>query len=162
MHLDDRQLAGDQRVPQGHARVRVAPEVHDQTVDVATCGVQAVDQGALVVRLEAIDLAAQLARERPQARVDVGERVAPVDLGLALTEQVQVRAVENEDAHVPDGLQLVPQVLQEASHQVPGLAQRAPDREGDDHEVLVVDLAKQQLVAARDQDQLWRPSDWRS
>src|SRR5262249_20904224 len=60
--------------------------------------VDAVDQRALVIRLEEHDLDVQLDRTMADPGVDVLEGVATVDLGLARAEQVQVRAVEDEDA----------------------------------------------------------------
>ena len=59
--------------------------------------VDPVDQLALVVALPEVELEAEFAGEPAAIRLDVGERVAAVDFGLALAEQVEVRPVENDD-----------------------------------------------------------------
>jgi hypothetical protein len=56
----------------------------------------AIDELALDVGLDGLDLDAELGRERAQAVVDLLERERPVDVGLATTEEVQVRAVQHE------------------------------------------------------------------
>ena len=53
-------------------------------------------QLALMVRLERLDLDAQFVAQRHQAGVDIGERRATVDLGLALAQQVQIRAMQHK------------------------------------------------------------------
>ncbi len=59
----------------------------------------AVDQRTFVVALEALEAdAVPGARCRARRAVDVGERLAAVDLRLARAEQIQVRAVQDEDA----------------------------------------------------------------
>ena len=56
----------------------------------------AIDELALDVGLNGLDLDAELGRERAQAVVDLLERERPVDVGLAATEEIQVRAVQHE------------------------------------------------------------------
>jgi hypothetical protein len=59
--------------------------------------VDPVDDLVLGVRLVEADLEPDLGPEPPAVGLDVGERLAPVDLGLALAEQVQVRSVQDID-----------------------------------------------------------------
>ena len=56
----------------------------------------AVDQLALGVRLDDLDLDAELAGEGAQTVVDLIERERAVDVGLAATEEIQVGAVQDE------------------------------------------------------------------
>merc|ERR1740138_386866 len=65
--------------------------------------VHPVKDRALVVRLEALHVAAQLGPERPRARFDSRERVRPVRLRLARAEQVEVRSIEQQDARAARG-----------------------------------------------------------
>ena len=60
--------------------------------------VQPVDERALVVRLEEVDLEPELGGADRDPVVDLVQRLAAVDLGLARAEQVEVRALEDEDA----------------------------------------------------------------
>src|SRR3990170_1173747 len=89
-------LDPEQGVAQGDARVRQPAGVDDGDVEVAR--MQAVDQGALVVRLEEVDLEPQLGRPNADPRVQLVEGLAPVDLRLARAQQVQVRALQDEHA----------------------------------------------------------------
>ncbi len=59
---------------------------------------QAVDELALVIRLKALDREPELSAERRGLAHDLGERLPPVDLGLALPEEVQVRPIQDPDA----------------------------------------------------------------
>ena len=94
--LDERSLHPQQRVPQRDARVREAGRVDDRDVEVAL--VQPVDQRALMVRLEEVDVETERGRVRRQAGVDLVERLVAVDLGLARAEQVEVRSLEDQHA----------------------------------------------------------------
>ena len=75
MDLPERPLDAEQRVAQGDRRVGQPAGVDDRDVEVAL--VEPVDQGALVVRLEEVDVEAQLGRPRRDLGVDVVERVVP-------------------------------------------------------------------------------------
>ena len=71
----------EQRVAQRHARVGQPAGVDDRDVEVAL--VEPVDQRALVVRLEEVDVEAELRGPRRDPGVDLVERLVAVDLGLA-------------------------------------------------------------------------------
>jgi hypothetical protein len=64
--------------------------------------VQLVDQSAFVVRLQDLELGAELAGERVQLRVDLGERGRAVDVRLAPAEQVEVRPCRTRKLHGGD------------------------------------------------------------
>src|SRR6185369_12669212 len=96
VNLPERPLHAEQGIAQRDRRVGQPAGVDDRDVEVAA--VQPIDQGALVVRLEEVDLETELGRARGDLGVDLVERVAAVDLGLARPEEVEVRALEDEDA----------------------------------------------------------------
>ena len=73
-----------------------APGIHDGHVEVA--GVESIDQGPLVVRLEEVDFEAELRAARRDPGVDLVERLPPVDLGFARPEEVQIGSLEDQDA----------------------------------------------------------------
>ena len=83
--LDERPLDAEQRVAQRDARVGQPAGVDDRDVEVAL--VQPVDQRALVVRLEEVDVEPELGGARGDRGVDLVERLVPVDLGLARAER---------------------------------------------------------------------------
>src|SRR5439155_21030399 len=80
---------------QGDRCVGQPAGVDDRGIEIAP--VQSIDQGAFVVRLEEVDLEPELAGSSRDFGMDVIERVAAVDLRLARAEEVQVRALEDED-----------------------------------------------------------------
>ena len=101
MHLHHRPADGRQRVPQGDAGVGERGGVDQDPMGPVGTLLDPIDERPLVVGLEAGEFH-RGARESGglggQAAVDLLERGAPVDLRLAAAEEVQVRAVEHEDA----------------------------------------------------------------
>lgn len=94
MHLNKRHRNPDQRVPQRNTRVRQPARVDDDGVDAFRArGVDAVDEGALVVGLEVDEGGAERGGEGDGGGGDGGEGVGAVDCGLARAEQVEVWAV---------------------------------------------------------------------
>src|SRR4029434_1280549 len=72
----------------------------DDAVEPLALGrLQPVDQLALVTRLAAVDGAAAAAGVLADPAGDIVERDLAVDAGLAGAEQVQIRAVQDEDLH---------------------------------------------------------------
>ena len=65
-----------------------------------------VDQDALMIALEAFDLAAELASEFPEAPVHFVQRNLPVEFRFAGAQHVQVGTVKDQDAmhRASDGL----------------------------------------------------------
>src|SRR5207302_10050241 len=98
MHLHDRERTVRQGIAQHDRGVRESAGIDD-----GTCGItvllQEVDERALVVRLESHKVGAGLARDLAASGLDLLERRPPVDLGLALAEQVQIRPIDEKDLH---------------------------------------------------------------
>ena len=94
--LDERPRDPEQRVAQRDAGVGQPAGIDDRDVEVAP--VQPIDERALVVRLEEVDVEPELRGPRRDPGVDLVERFVAVDLGLARADEVEVRALEDEDA----------------------------------------------------------------
>ena len=73
--------------------------IQQRAVDVVDVLLQLVDERTLVVRLEADDLGAKVTPECDDGLIDLGECRRTVDVGLASTEQVEVRPVKDEESH---------------------------------------------------------------
>ena len=100
MDLDERPADGEQRIAQRHRGVGQPARVDDRPFEVAL--VQAVDEHALVIRLEEDHLQAEVQCAARDVHMDLVERLRAIDLRLARAEQVQVRALEDEDPrHTP-------------------------------------------------------------
>ena len=84
------------RVPDRHARVRIACGIHHHAVAVRVRCLKGIDQFTLHVALEQVDRVTT--ESRTQFRQVVFEAAGPIDGRFPGTEQVQVGAVENEDA----------------------------------------------------------------
>ena len=89
------QLHAEQRVAQRDAGVGEAAGIDDGESDAIGLGrLDAIDEFVFGVALEGHQLMAELVGGDLGAFFDGGQRVRPVDFGLALPEQVQVRTVE--------------------------------------------------------------------
>lgn len=97
MNFDERNRNGGNRIAQGNAGVRVGRRVDDDETDAFSAGgMNALDQGAFVVALEGFEHDACRFGATRQRAVDVGERGGTIVLRLARAEQVQVRAVDDQ------------------------------------------------------------------
>lgn len=91
---------GFERVQDGHARMRVGGRVDDDAVDLAVGLLDFVDDAALVVRLEDLDLVKALRGACLLANLDQAVVVvAAVDARFANAEHVEVGAVDDECFH---------------------------------------------------------------
>ena len=100
MNLDGRDGDGFERVQDGHARMRVGGRVDDDAVDLAVGLLDLVDDAALVVRLEDLDLVEALCGARFLADLDqAAVVVAAIDARLANAEHVEVGSVDDECFH---------------------------------------------------------------
>lgn len=54
---------------------------------------------ALMIRLEEGHFYAQLRGERGETSIDIIKRAGPVDIRLALSEEIQIRPVDDQDIH---------------------------------------------------------------
>ncbi len=98
VHLRNGEPRRGQGVAQRDAGVRQAGRIDQDRVGGRPRLLDPVDQCALVVRLERLDLAAELLGELLERGVDLGERGVAVDLGLARAEQIEVGPVQDHDA----------------------------------------------------------------
>ena len=99
MHLHRRKCHGLERVENGDARVRISRWVDDDAVHRAIGRLNGIDDRALVVGLEQLDLHARFARRCADEILQCGKIAAAVDGGLTQTEQVQVRPIDDEKFH---------------------------------------------------------------
>lgn len=98
--LHSRDGDGFERVQDRHARVRVSRRVDDDAVDLAVSLLDFVDDAALVVGLEDLDLVKALCGACLLADLDQAVVVvAAVDAWLANAEHVEVGAVDDECFH---------------------------------------------------------------
>lgn len=101
VYLDGRDGDGLEGVEDRHARMRVSCRVDDDAVDLAVGLLDLVDDAALVVGLEDLDLVKALRGARLPADLDQAVVVvAAVDTRLANAEHVEVGAVDDECFHV--------------------------------------------------------------
>lgn len=101
VYLDSRDGDGLEGVEDRHARVCVGRRVDDDAVDLAVGLLDLVDDVALVVGLENLDLVKALRGARLLADLDQAVVVvAAVDTRLANAEHVEVGAVDDECFHV--------------------------------------------------------------
>ena len=100
MDLDGRDGDGLEGVEDRDARMRIGGRVYDDAVDLAVGLLDLVDDAALVVRLEDLDLVEALCGARFLANLDQAVVVvAAVDARLANAEHVEVGAVDDECFH---------------------------------------------------------------
>lgn len=98
VHLHDGGIECDQSVTQRNGGMRVPTGIDDDARDSSPPGlVDPIDQLALVVRLPCLDHRSELRGRRFTAGNDVVQRVSPVELRLALAQQIQVGPVEDQD-----------------------------------------------------------------
>ena len=95
VQFDEGQLHAEQGVTQRDAGVSEAARVEDAEADAIRFGrLDAIDELMLGVALKRHELVPQVGRGGFRAFFDGGERVRAVHLGFALTQQVEIRAVE--------------------------------------------------------------------
>ena len=100
VHLDEPGTVGDLRqgIPQRDRGVGEPAGVDDHGLAGVSGLVDAVDQLALVVGLQEVDTDTEPGGVLGQTSLDVGQGGGAVDLGLALSEAVEIRTVEDQDA----------------------------------------------------------------
>ena len=95
--------AGDpdrlERVQDGIAIVGKGAGIHDDSVIVALRGMNGVNDGSLVVGLEALGSTLMGGGKGAQAAAEGGVVLLAIDAGLALAQQVQIGAVDDEKFH---------------------------------------------------------------
>ena len=99
VHLDAGHVHRLEGVQDGVAVVGEGPGIHDDGVVHPVGGVDGVDDGPLVVGLEALRRGAVGGGEVLQPRAQALIAVRPVDARLPLSQQVQVGAVDDQEFH---------------------------------------------------------------
>ena len=100
MHFDSGQVGRRDGIAQRIAIVRERARIDQDSVErCQTGGMQFIYEHALVIRLHDAQFGIGLRCTRLEPRVDVVECFAPIDLGLAHAEQIQIRAVQYQDFH---------------------------------------------------------------
>src|SRR5215472_948610 len=97
MDLDDGYPQHLDRVANRHAGVSVGGWIYNQCLIQPAGGLNAIYERALAVGLESIHRHAQLAAQPAQFGVNLAQRDVPVNLGLAFAQQVQIRAVQDQN-----------------------------------------------------------------
>ena len=106
MDLDHGQPAGQQGVEQGHRGMGEGGRIDDQPGGGGARVLHPIDHLGLAVRLPEIHRQIEGPRLGHAQRLDLGEGLVAVNLGLAASQQIQVGAVENQNG-VAHGMRLV-------------------------------------------------------
>lgn len=99
VQLDRRNPHGRDGVTQGDARMSIGSGVEADDVEGALGFLDLSDQFPFDVRLEEGDFDPELGRTLAKFGFDLFQSDAPVDARLAFAEEVQIRAVEEQDFH---------------------------------------------------------------
>jgi hypothetical protein len=99
VHLDERHLEQFERIANRVAVVRPGARVDDDAARPLEGVMAPVDVLAFAVRVPAARSAAELLRPRVDLRLEIVQRDAAVQLGIAPLEHVQVGAVQDRDLH---------------------------------------------------------------
>src|SRR3954447_7310321 len=102
VNLDDICIRAGDRIAQSDGSVGIGAGIQD---DWRAGGARIMNPGdelAFVIGLAEDKLDAPLLADRSQAGLEIGERVAAINGGLARAEKVQVRAIEDEDGRHPE------------------------------------------------------------
>lgn len=98
MQLDKRDIHPQQRIADGHRCMREAAGVDNNAINAVAGGsVDAVDQRPFMVGLEGVERGAEAGGVGFARGFDVGEGGVAVNVWLAAAQEVEVRAVEEED-----------------------------------------------------------------
>src|ERR1043166_6143818 len=97
MHFDERDTDGEERVPHRQTRMRERGRVDHGPVGPTLQSLNRLDELAFMIRLDPAAFHAERARPLARQPLDLGETRAPVDLRFALSQQIQVGAVQHGD-----------------------------------------------------------------
>ena len=95
------QIEGIERIENGDRRVGEGGRIDDDAGGILAGRVDPVDEFVFAVALQKADLVAEFGSDTRTGRLDIGERLVPIDLGLALAEQIEIGAVQNIDQAHP-------------------------------------------------------------
>src|SRR5271169_5673880 len=88
MHLDDRTFEGVQRIEDGDRRMGEGGGIDDDAGGALASAVNPVDQLVFAIALMELDRKPEFCADATAVRFDIGQRLAAVNLRLALAEQV--------------------------------------------------------------------------
>src|SRR5579863_1498703 len=88
MHLDDRPGERVKRVEDGDRGMGEGGGIDDDAGGAVSRAMNEVDDLVFAIALMELDLKPELSPDPPAVGFDLGERLAAVDLGLALAEQI--------------------------------------------------------------------------
>src|SRR5438445_865846 len=97
--FNGRDADGGNRVPQSNTGVGVGGRIQNNRAKLAFRLLNPIHQFAFQVGLAEVDFGAEFRRLRPDCLLDVSQRLAAVNLRLALSDEVQIRSVEKQDLH---------------------------------------------------------------
>lgn len=97
VNFDERDLNGQQGIPQGHACMREGARVQDNEFDLIVGGLlDTVNEFVFGIALKAVELASKLPGKINAALLNVGKGGYTVDIGFAGSEQIQVRTIDEQ------------------------------------------------------------------
>src|SRR2546423_12132190 len=101
MHFDERNLHTRERVTNRETGVDVRSCVHQSTLGSAAQAVHCLDYLAFAIVLHEREIDAQFFGDRHEVRLNVGQRLGPIEFGLTRAEQVEVWPIDDGDSHSP-------------------------------------------------------------
>jgi len=100
MDFHDWKRGRNQRVPERHARMGETTGIDQDRRVVAHGLLNPIDQLTLMVGLKTFNLDTDRLGRGRQLRIKFGQGLGPIDLGLTLAEQVQIRSMDNENSNL--------------------------------------------------------------
>src|SRR3984957_631960 len=100
VHLNDRPLEGVQRVEDGDRRMGEGGGIDDDAGGALASVMNPADDLVFAIALMKLDRKPKLTADTAAVRFDVGQRLAAVDLRLALAGQIEIRAVQDNDDRI--------------------------------------------------------------
>src|ERR1700685_1128863 len=97
VHFDDRPGEGVERVEDGDRGVGEGGGIDDDAGGALAGGVNEVDDLVFAVALMELDRKPELLADAAAVRLDLGERLAAVNLRLTLAEQIEIGTVQDDD-----------------------------------------------------------------
>ena len=97
MHLEDRKIAGLERVENGDRGVGIGAGIYDEAGDGRTRLVNPVDELVLSIALAPVEREVELAGDGAATRLDIRERRPALDLRLPQSQQIEIGTVEDQN-----------------------------------------------------------------
>src|SRR6202021_131760 len=111
--FDDRALKGTQRIEDGDRRMGEGGGIDDDCGGAPAGAVNPVNDLVFAIALVKLDREPKFCSDAATIRFDIGKRLAAIDLGLALAEQIEIGTVQAHDDRIhalpPATADLVPQ-----------------------------------------------------